>query len=146
MDQRTVTARLLPLAAMASLLLAPVTGCAAARSAAPASTGVDVVLSPDGPWHARLVGFDSAQVESVVYWIRDARQRWRSSHAIDAAPFVAPIEWWTGDNSGYEAVTAHVTLRSGQVVQDPGGWRWVDGRLASPAGTAEVLVNVDGSA
>jgi hypothetical protein len=108
--------------------------------------GVDVDLSPDGPWAARLTGFDYTQVRSVVYWIRDAGQRWRSSQVIDTPPFEAPVEWWAGNNGGYEVVTAHVTLRSGRVIRDPGGWHWVDGRHANPDGTSEVLLHTNGSA
>ncbi len=105
-----------------------------------------MVLSPDGPWIARLTGFDDSQVRSVVYWILDARQRWRSSTVLTSAPFEAPVEWWLGGNSGYEAVTAHVTLNSGRMLKDPGGWHWVDGRHANPGGTSAVRLNADGSA
>ncbi|HXM59136.1 MAG TPA: DUF3761 domain-containing protein [Candidatus Dormibacteraeota bacterium] len=108
--------------------------------------GVEVTVGGDGPWVARLVAPDDSAVESVVFWVRDASHRWRSSPAVDSAPFEAPIDWWSGDNAGAEVVTAHVTLRTGEVLEDPGGWRWVDGRQASPGGSTDVYVNADGSA
>ncbi len=107
---------------------------------------VDVILSPDGPWFAELIGFNDSQVAWVQYWIRDAKRRWRSSEVIATEPFQAPIRWWEDDNGGFEAVTAHVLLRSGRAVQDPGGWHWLNGLHADPQGTAEVLLNPDGSA
>src|SRR3989442_9511175 len=69
---------------------------AAAR--APAVTGVDVRVAGDAPWVARLVASDDSAIESVVYWVRDARHRWRSSPAVVTAPFEAPIDWWSGDH------------------------------------------------
>src|SRR5205807_7934335 len=97
-------------------------------------------------WTAQLTGGDDSEVGSVVFWVRDARNQWRSSPAVDTVPFRAPVEWWLGDNSGYEVITAHVTLRTGQVVSDPGGWRWVDGRGIDPQGLSTVRLNADGSA
>src|ERR1041385_2056532 len=136
--------RLAAMVALAAALL----GCGSTRPPASASTvtGVEVRVPGDGPWVARLVAPDESAVESVVFWIRDASHRWRSSPAVESAPFAAPIDWWSGDNAGPEVVTAHVTLRSGDVLDDPGGWRWVDGRQASPGGSADVYVNADGSA
>jgi hypothetical protein len=149
------------LAAIGAVLMS-MAGCAAGSALAPVRaenarpacsalpdrlTGsVDVDLSPAGPWMARLNGLDDSQVRSVVYWIRDAKHRWRALEAVDRAPFDAPVDWWDGDNSGYEAVTAHVTLCSGKTLRDPGGWHWVDGRHASPLGSTRVALNADGSA
>jgi hypothetical protein len=65
---------------------------------------------------------------------------------VRTAPFEANVNWWEGDNSGREAVTAHVTLRSGKVVKDPGGWRWIDGGNANPGGQTTVRLNADGTA
>jgi Protein of unknown function (DUF3761) len=110
------------------------------------SGGTDVVLSPTGPWVAQLVRFDRSQVRSVVYWVRDARNRWRSSQVAQSEPFEAQVNWWEGDNSGYEVVTAHVTMRSGRVIKDPGGWHWINGLHASPGGSTAVQLNSDGSA
>ncbi len=123
----------------------PTSTPASARGAT-ANGSVDVYLSPTGPWIAKLNRSDDSEIESVVYWIRDARNRWRSTQVVRDSPFEAPINWWEGNNSGYEVVTAHVTLRSGKTLKDPGGWHWVDGRHSSPEGSTKVLLNSDGSA
>ena len=111
-----------------------------------APTGVDVTTSTDGPWTARLKGADPESITSVVYWIRDARQHWRSTQTAVTAPFEAPIDWWDGDNAGAEVVTAHVTLSSGRIVKDPGGWRWIRTAHTNPGGVATLRLNADGSA
>jgi Protein of unknown function (DUF3761) len=108
--------------------------------------GTDVVLSPTGPWTVRLVGFDNSQVRSVVYWVRDSKHRWRSLERSEKDPFESQLNWWEGDNSGYEAVTAHVTMSSHKVVKDPGGWHWIDGLHSNPEGSTAVHLNADGSA
>jgi hypothetical protein len=144
----TMRRRFVSLVAMIGLSIASMGGCAtAATASAPrAPTGVSVLVSTDGPWTASMAGLDPDSVTSVTYWIRDARQHWRSTAEIVAPPFEAPIDWWDGDNSGSEVVTAHVTLRSGKVVKDPGGWHWIRGPHTNPAGTAELQLNVGGSA
>lgn len=43
-------------------------------------------------------------------------------------------------------VTAHVTLRSGKTLKDPGGWHWVNGSHANPEGSTRVALNSDGTA
>src|SRR5437588_5304859 len=98
-------------------------------TAAAASSGrrVDVGITSDGPWTARLVGFDLDRVSGVTYFIRDARGRWRRIASVTEVPFEAPIKWWEGDDHGAEAVTAHVDLVDGSSIKDPGGWRWVNG-------------------
>src|SRR4029077_8152742 len=95
---------------------------------------IDVRLTDNGPWIAYLVNFDFSTVKAVTYYIRDANQRWRQTELVASAPFEAPINWWEGANNGDEAITAHVTLTSGQVIADPGGWQWVDGYSADPKG------------
>jgi hypothetical protein len=67
---------------------------------AAANGGVDVLLTDDGPWQARLVGFDLVRVSSVVYFVRDARGRWRHTDMVKMWPFESPINWWEGDNHG----------------------------------------------
>jgi hypothetical protein len=39
-----------------------------------------------------------------------------------------------------------VTLRSGRVVRDPGGWHWIRAPHTNPAGASQLQLNVDGSA
>jgi hypothetical protein len=107
---------------------------------------VDVDLSSPGPWQAHLVGFNDCEIQSVTYWIRDAKHHWRSSETIRSQPFTAPVQWWQGDNSGYEVVTAHVKLHSGKMLTNPGGWHWVDGHHSSPEGTISVKLNADATA
>jgi hypothetical protein len=105
-----------------------------------------VLVSTDGPWTASLTGLHPDSVASVTYWIRDAKRHWRSTKAVVVPPFEAPIDWWDGDNSGPEVVTAHVLLRSGKVDRDPGGWHWIRAPHTNPSGLAELQLNVDGSA
>lgn len=111
--------------------------------AAATNARVDVRIPVDGLWTAFLVGFDPAQVRSVTYYWMDAAGKWRHSPRTVIAPFSAAIPWWEGDNSGYEAVTAHVELKSGEKVNDPGGWHWVDGHHVNPKGS--LTASTDGS-
>jgi hypothetical protein len=106
---------------------------------------IDVRLTDSGPWIAYLVNFDFATVMAVTYYIRDANQSWRQTESVKSAPFEAPINWWEGANNGDEAVTAHVTLESGQVMTDPGGWQWIDGYSADPKGSIQAWTNRDGT-
>jgi hypothetical protein len=136
-------------AALVSAVLVAIVGVGASS---PSSTAfavsnqrVDVQLTASGPWIARLIDFDLTSVQSVTYYVRDASRSWRSTAAVVAEPFEAAIDWWDGDNSGYEVVTAHVTLRSGRMLKDPGGWHWVSGQHASPRGSIEAWTNTDGS-
>jgi hypothetical protein len=116
------------------------------RQLGPPVGSVDVYLSQTGPWIAKLNHVDDSEIESVIYWIRDAKQHWRSTQVVRNSPFETPINWWEGNNSGYEVITAHVTLRSGKTLKDPGGWHWVDGRHANPEGNTRVLLNSDDTA
>ena len=107
--------------------------------------GTDVRLTDSGPWVAHLVNFNLASIQSVVYYIQDAGNRWRKTEVVTSPPFEAPINWWEGDNNGYEVVTAHVTLTSGQAIKDPGGWHWVDGHHTDPKGSIQAWINEDGT-
>lgn len=106
---------------------------------------IDVRLTASGPWIALLVGFDLTRVAAVTYYVMDARSRWRRTEAVTTPPFEAPINWWEGDNNGYEVVTAHVTLLSDKTLKDPGGWHWVNGHHTDPGGTIHVWTNQDGT-
>lgn len=106
---------------------------------------VGVRLPASGPWIAHLVNVDLNSVQSATYYVRDADKHWRQIPTVTSAPFEAPINWWEGVNTGKDVVTAHVTLASGQVIADPGGWRWVDGGRANPSGTVEAWTNQDGT-
>ena len=114
---------------------------------AEASSGasVDVRLTRSGPWIAELVNVDLATVRSATYYVKDAKDHWTRLDPVTSVPFEAPVEWWQGDNSGFIAVTAHVTLKTGKTIKDPGGWHWVDGHHADPKGTIAAWVNSDGT-
>jgi hypothetical protein len=107
---------------------------------------VDVALTPDGPWTSKLLGAGSEHIKSVVYYIRDGHGVWRHGPSVTTAPFTQPFLWWEGDNSDYEVVTAHVVTTSGQTIQDPGGWHWVNGHHADPGGAITGTQLKDGSA
>jgi len=115
------------------------------QPAAAAGPRIDVRINTDGPWTAYLIGFDNSQVFSVTYYVRDAKERWRQTPPITAASTEGDIRWWEGDNAGFEVVTAHVKMRNGKSVNDPGGWHWVDGRHANPGGLLAGYLNSDGS-
>jgi hypothetical protein len=106
---------------------------------------IDVRIADNGPWIAQLVNFDQSTVQSVTYYIRDAKGQWTHLDPVVSAPFEAPIEWWQGDTNGYEAVTAHVRLKNGKSANDPGGWHWVNGHHTDPKGVIEAWVNQDGT-
>ena len=106
---------------------------------------IDVRLTDSGPWVAHLVNFDQSNVQSVIYYVRDAKEQWSRLDPIVAAPYEAAIKWWQGDTNGYEVVTAHVTLKDGKHLNDPGGWHWVDGHHADPKGVIDAWINSDGS-
>jgi hypothetical protein len=125
--------------AIGATFLSPIAG------AADDGRRIDVQLTPSGPWIAHLVNFDISSVESVTYYTRDAQGRWRWTDPVNSQPFDAPIEWWQGNNDGYEVVTAHVTLTSGQVLKDPGGWHWVNGHHTAPGGSITAWINPDGT-
>jgi hypothetical protein len=107
--------------------------------------GIDVRVTASGPWMAQLVNFDLKTVHSVTYYVRDASNHWRQTHPVNSAPFETPVNWWEGDNSGYEVVTAHVNLVTDTVLRDPGGWHWVDGHHADPNGSIRAWTNMDGT-
>jgi Protein of unknown function (DUF3761) len=106
---------------------------------------IDVRLTDSGPWVAHLVNFDLNTVQSVTYYIRDASNHWRETQPVTSAPFEAPVNWWEGDNNGYEVVTAHVILLTGKELKDPGGWHWVDGHHTDPKGSIQAWTNADGT-
>lgn len=135
-----------PLRLIATLLcVSLLVGAAPVAASASGGQKVDVKLTESGPWVASLVGFDLSKVESVTYWVRDAAGRWSSLDPVTSEPFTAPVDWWLGDIHGYVAVTARVTLTSGKQVKDPGGWHWVNGSHANPAGSIDAWTNLDGT-
>jgi hypothetical protein len=132
----------LHIAAILSLVAAT---CAPFAVSASSDQHIDVQLTSSGPWIGHLIGFNTDDVQSVVYWIRDANGQWRSTDPVVDPSFDSPINWWEGDNDGYEVVTAHVSLTSGQELKDPGGWHWVDGHHTDPMGQIHSWTNHDGT-
>jgi hypothetical protein len=137
--------RALPRILIALVLLAGTFAVVPGAPAYAAGQRVDVRLMDTGPWSAFLVGFDQSTVQSVTYYVRDARGRWRHLDPVLEAPFEASVKWWEGDTRGYFVVTAHVKLKSGKEVKDPGGWHWVRGANGNPAGSLRLFKNADGS-
>jgi hypothetical protein len=117
------------------ILAALVAGSFGIAPAQAATQRIDVQIPQDGLWTAHLVGFDISAIRSVTYYWRDAADIWRHTQPEFIPPYSAAVAWWEGDNNGYEAVTAHVSLHSGPEIVDPGGWHWVDGHHVDPRGT-----------
>lgn len=136
-----VTPKLIVVSAAAVLVIGTVP-VSASTSPDPGQR-IDVRITDSGPWIAQLVNFDLATVQSVTYYVRDAGQHWTATKPVTASPFEAPIDWWAGDNEGYEVVTAHVVLLTGETIKDPGGWHWVDGHHTDPKGSINAWINPD---
>ena len=120
-------------------------GIAPVAASTSAAQRIDVRVSESGPWVAQLVNFDLNSVQSVTYYVRDAAKHWTATNPVTSSPFESPVDWWAGDNNGYEVVTAHVTLLTGEQLKDPGGWHWIDGHHTDPKGSIQAWTNADGT-
>lgn len=121
----------------------PIAASGACSSAAVLLT-LHLDVSARGPWKASLQGSGGCAVRSVVYWERDAKHNWRAFRPANRDPFIALIK--QDGRSGRVVVTADLRLRSGEVIDDLGGWHWVNRGRIDPGGELSVDLDTGGSA